>query len=120
VLGLGLVVAWIVWLSIVIVSEPPAGAASAEDLRERVAVAFNAADAEALAGVLAAPLTGDGEFATEYVTRLREAGAQRVSITSAGPDRLEVRGEATGGSFGYSLVIVEVDARWFVSFLPPV
>lgn len=118
VLVLGLVLAWVLTLSVLIATTPPAGAGSPAELADQATTALNSGDAEALATLLAAPL--DREFAAAYVERLQQAGAHNVAVTPGDGDLVTVSGRTPAGPFAIGLVAQAQDGRWFLTPLPPV
>jgi hypothetical protein len=117
-LVLGLVLAWVLTLCVLIVTAPPAGAASPAELAQQATTALNGGDAAALARLLAAPL--DHEFAAAYVERLQQAGAQNITVTLGSRDLVTISGRTPAGPFAVGLVAQAQDGRWFLTPLPPV
>jgi hypothetical protein len=116
--GLAGLMAWIATLSVLIVTQPPAGAASLTELAARTAVALNSGDAEEFARLLAEPL--DQDFATAYLGRLDAGGVDEVAVVLGSRDLVHLRAHGPSGDVGFSLVAVSADGRWFLSPLPPV
>lgn len=118
ILVIGVVLAWVVTISVLILTAPPAGASSQAELAEQTAAALNAGDTEAFATLLAAPL--DQEFAAAYIERLRNAGARDMTIALRSRDVVVLRGQLATGSFEIGLVAQSQNGRWFLTTLPPV
>jgi hypothetical protein len=115
---LAAIVVWIATLSALILTAPPAGAASPADLVEQATAALNSGDAEAFSVLLTQPL--DQDFAEAYLVRLQNAGAHELVVTRGPGDLVEVRGRLATGPFQFDLVAVTTDERWFLSPLPPI
>ena len=112
-----LALGWIVVTSLLIVSTPPAGAASPTELVEQATTALNTGDADALATLLAAPL--DQDFAVAYLERLDRAGARDMIVTVGSADHVTISGRSAAGPFEVGLVARARDGRWFLIPLPP-
>jgi hypothetical protein len=117
-LVVGLVLGWVVTISVLILTAPPAGAGSPAELAEQAGAALNSGDAEGFATLLAAPL--DQEFAQAYVERLQNAGARNMTVTVGAGEVVMLRGQLATGSFEIGLVAQSRDGRWFLTTLPPV
>jgi isopentenyl diphosphate isomerase/L-lactate dehydrogenase-like FMN-dependent dehydrogenase len=115
---LAAIVVWIATLTGLILTAPPAGAASPADLVEQATAALNSGDVEAFSVLLTQPL--DQDFAKAYLARLQNAGAHQLVVTPGPGDLIEVRGRHAPGHFRFDLVAVTTDGRWFLSPLPPI
>nr|WP_225955802.1 hypothetical protein [Amycolatopsis lexingtonensis] len=123
-LSVAAAVTWIGAVSLLIGHQPDPGAASPGELRDRLATALSAHDADAFAGLLDYPGSGGGDFAKDYVAVLTDHGVHDVRVAlgpdAAAPSRATVTGTlGDGRPFSYPLTVTSEDGRWTVAFTPP-
>lgn len=120
--GAALVLGWLVFITIVTMRTAGAeGAVSPAELATRASTALQQRDPDALADVLADPVTGDSEFAQHYLATLSSQGIAAIEVAPLGPGRAELRGTIiTGRRFSIQALITVVDDRWYLDPTPVV
>lgn len=121
------VTAVVVWLGVVtalIARRPDPGEPSPAALRDALASALSAHDADALGDLLNYPGSGASDFADDYIAVLDDRSVHDVTVRLSPDDRAPTTAEVSGRSgqgqpFSYRLAVTTEDGRWTVAFTPP-
>ncbi|SEP50234.1 hypothetical protein [Amycolatopsis saalfeldensis] len=123
-LAVAAVVVWMGTVTILIARQPDPGAPSPAALRDELASALTAHDANALGDLLNYPGSGASDFADNYVAVLNDQAVHDVAVHLLPDDRSPTIAVVTGvagrgQAFSYRLAVTAEEGRWTVAFTPP-
>jgi hypothetical protein len=123
-LAIAAVAVWLGTVTVLIARQPDPGAPSPTALRDALASALAAHDADALGGLLNYPGSGASDFADNYVAVLNDQSVRDVAVHLVPDDRSPTTAVVTGvaghgQAFSYRLAVTAEEGRWTVAFTPP-
>lgn len=123
-LAIAAVAVWLGTVTVLIARQPDPGAPSPAALRDALASALAAHDADALGGLLNYPGSGASDFADDYVAVLNDQSVRDVAVHLVPDDRSPTTAMVTGvaghgQAFSYRLAVTAEEGRWTVAFTPP-
>jgi hypothetical protein len=115
---------WLGTVTVLIARQPDPGAPSPAALRDGLASALTAHDANALGDLLNYPGSGASDFADNYVAVLNDQAVRGVAVRLLPDDRSPTTAMVTGvagrgQAFSYRLAVTVAEGRWTVAFTPP-
>lgn len=123
-LAIAAVAVWLGTVTVLIAHQPDPGAPSPAALRDALASALTAHDADALGSLLNYPGSGASDFADDYVAVLNDQAVRDVAVRLVPDDRSPTTAVVTGvagdhRAFSYRLAVTAEEGRWTVAFTPP-
>jgi hypothetical protein len=103
------VIGWFVFIAVLIHGEPAPGAASPDELARDYESALNDHDADRVALLLGAPISGDADAVAKFLVGREHVGRWHVSVVANG---LAVSDD---GQARAVLAVAEHDGRWQVN-----